>query len=159
MYTTYNILMCPSDKRPRGDVGWGPDYVQTVWAGGNTDGAFTRAWTSYSAGSMFWNNGSDRYGTLSLIKPGSAMFWDSWRVQSEWPGGMDACGYNLHKAGMNMGFADGHAKWYSLAPLKPLEKWGLYFWDPNADVVDANGIHNVGRNYLPLFNDPYAEPW
>lgn len=149
--TFRDALKCPGDKRPLGSQGSAGYASPSVYhmqclSGADAEGVeYQEVYTSYCANRAIFNESG------RSASPSVGMFWDSFASQSE----SYFCGLNLHRRGINMVFADGHASYLDFSFFKEGEAWCLAPW----------GGESTWRNHCvgPEFNLPNGNamkyPW
>lgn len=166
-----NVLICPADRRKPAGPGpatWGGNqFLGGAWCGNADKYVGDLVWfnTSYCYGGMF---SRDRYWYdpvpvhLGSVNPSSAMFWDSPQLECDSKAiACDLLGINLHRTGVNMGLADGSAKYFDFSPARHGEIW--QFAGSLNEVWDWWGTprHMLGANVGCKWFDNHGqgEPW
>ena len=168
-----NVLICPADKRTNSTPG------AAAYGGYAALGGLWCAGADKYVGDLVWINSSYCYGGMfsrdlycydsvpvhqNSVKPSSAMFWDSPRLECDSKAiAPEMMGINLHRNGVNMALADGSARFYSFAPSNSGFIWQFCGWNGLNAIWNWWGEqrHMLGANAGCPWFDKYGqgEPW
>jgi len=118
-----NIFLCPSDTAEDVEKGVTCSYAPNYWLGRSLqDPATTAAMVTRASKVVYWTD------SVHFPAPYNTIEQHNWQNQFDW--GTPT----LHNEGMNITFADGHAKWYDIdyPPASRTQKGITYI--PNQDL-------------------------